>query len=397
MRSASGFWRPLTRAACIASLLVGLSSACTSDYLIWIPRSPDADPFYRFVQNDKVGYIDQHGKVAIPAVLGKFAGNSGGEFHSGLLENGGSNGVYVDSNGKKVLDRGLYRGWDFSEGLAVAMEKGDDRWGYINTRGEFAIPPRFETYPKGYVWPFVEGFAKIDVRGRIGYIVHAGDFAIAPRFLDGDAFHDGMARVIVEGPCAYNRIPEESSCPDFGVVPKDAPSSPALPTCKYTFADTSGKIISEQRFGYARHFAEGLAPVQIGELWGYIDKRGDTAVAPRFESAAPFADGLARVSRDGLTGYITHSGRYAITPRFKYAEDFADGRAVVGDGDSSYWYIDHSGRKAIPETFELASPFFKGLAHVKLKSPDLEEEPLWQGTFAYITPDGKRVFTYRRD
>jgi WG containing repeat len=383
-------------AACTAALWVGHSDACDWTYPIWIPRSLDADPLYRFVQNGKVGYVDQEGKVVLPAVLEKLGSNGGGEFHSGLLEVGASDGVYINATGKKVIDKGLYRGWDFSEGLAVAMTKVADKWGYINTSGEFAISPRFETASKGYVWSFEGGFAKIDVLGKIGYIDHSGEFVISPRFLDGDSFHDGMARVVVEGPCFYSRLDEESPCADFGVLPKSAGPASSLPPCKYTFADRSGRIISNQRYEYARNFGEGLAPIQIGKVWGYIDKEGAVIVAPRFDIAAPFSDGLARVSEKSLFGFISHSGEYAITPRFKYAGDFADGRAVVGDRDS-YWYIDHAGRQAIPGKFALASPFFKGLAHVKMMSPTVADESIFEGTFAYITSDGKRVFTYKID
>jgi hypothetical protein len=39
------------------------------------------------------------------------------EFHDGLLEIAVSNGRYVDRAGKIVLDKGRYRGWDFSEWL----------------------------------------------------------------------------------------------------------------------------------------------------------------------------------------------------------------------------------------------------------------------------------------
>lgn len=395
MGPASKVWNRLLRAACLASTVAALGSACTVDYLIWIPRSPDADPLYRFEQNHKIGYIDQHGKVLISPVLKDWGDNSGGEFHSGLLEIGVSDGIYVDTTGKTVIHKGLYRGWDFSEGFAAAMQKDSNKWGYIDTHGDFVISPRFETYPRGSVLPFEGGLAQIDVDGKIGYIDPTGSFAIPPRFLQGDSFHDGMARVIVEGPCGY--VSEDGGCPDVGVLPKNATSNSAPPACKYTFVDAGGRIISEQRFDYARHFAEGLAPVKLGGLWGYLDKKGTIVIAPRFEDAAAFSDGLARVSKGGLTGYVTHSGEFAITPRFKYAEDFADHRAVVGDGASAYWYIAHSGQKAIPETYALASSFFKGLAHVKLTSATAGEEFYRKGTFAYITPDGKHVFVYRRD
>jgi hypothetical protein len=53
----------------------------------------------------------------------------------------------VDVTWKKAIDRRLYRGWDFSEGLAVAMEKDGGKWGYINTKGELAISPRFAWSP----------------------------------------------------------------------------------------------------------------------------------------------------------------------------------------------------------------------------------------------------------
>jgi hypothetical protein len=369
--------------------------ACTSDYAIWIPRSPDADPLYRFVKGEKAGYIDHTGHVVVPPVIDDLAGNYGGEFHDGLAEIGVGDGEYVDRTGKKVI-AGLNRGWDFSEGLAVAMPKNLEKWGYINTKGEFAISPRFDTSPGGYVWPFQGGFAKIEVEERIGYINHSGEFTIAPKFLEGDSFHDGMARVIVEGPCVYASIPEESPCPKVGVLPKNAEYDSTLPSCRYTFIDQTGQIISHQRFDQARHFAEGLASVQIGKAWGYIDKRGAPVIPPKFDSAAPFSDGLARVSEKGLYGYIDHTGHYAIAPRFTSASDFAEGRAVVGDQESGDWYIDHSGRQAIAERFAVASPFFKGLAHVKLRLREHKDESIYEGTFAYIDRNGKRVFTYRR-
>src|SRR5271166_242459 len=99
-----------------------------------------------------------------------------------------------------------------------------------------------------YVWPFEDGFAKVEVEGKFGYIDHTGEFAIQPKFLDGDSFADGMARVIVEGPCVYSRIQEESPCGDFGILPKGTKTQDSLPSCKYIFVDKTGKIISDQRY-----------------------------------------------------------------------------------------------------------------------------------------------------
>jgi hypothetical protein len=370
------------------------SSSCEWDYQIWIPRSATADPLYRFTNGRKAGYIDQTGKIVVPPVVPFWGSNGDGEFHNGLLEIAVADGVYVDASGKKAIEKKFYRGWDFSEGLAVAMEKDGGKWGYINTKGEFAITPRFVWSPMDYVWPFEGGFAKIEVAGKFGYIDHSGDLAIQARFLDGDSFHDEMARVVVEGPCAYAQILEESPCPDFEVLPKGAKTQQPLPACKYTFIDKSGSIISEQRYDYALPFAEALAPVRIGKLWGYIDKKGLMVVAPRFDSASSFSDGLGLVSENGLFGYVDRKGTYIIRPEFKRAESFAEGRAVVGDTDSGYWYIDHNGTQAISGKFALASPFFKGLAHVKVRSSAAGNENITTETFAYIDRDGRIVFKY---
>ena len=384
--------RSFLSAALALLMIVSSSSGCEWDYLIWIPRSATADPLYRFTKGRKAGYIDQSGKVVIPPVI-PFSGNGEGEFHDGLLEIGVSDGIYVDASGKKVIDKGFYRGWDFSEELAVAMEKDGGKWGYIDRKGQFAISPRFSSSLTDYVWPFEGGFAKIEVAGKFGYIDHTGEFAIQPRFLDGDSFHDGMARVIVEGPCVYSRILEESHCPDFGILPKGTKTQESFP-CKYTFIDSFGNVISGQRYNYALPFSEGLAPVRMGKLWGYIDRKGVMIVAPRFDSASSFAEGLGLVSENGLFGYIDPTGAYAIKPAFKTAESFAEGRAVVGDLESGYRYIDHSGHQAIPVKFALASPFFKGLAHIKVLPNATGKGNIRKGTFAYIDSAGRTVFSY---
>src|ERR1700761_344875 len=222
--------------ACIMTLLIGsLASACDWSFPIWIPQSPDADALYQFSQDGKVGFIDRTGKIVIPPDSRIPLGWAPGEFHNGLLEIGENNGDYIDATGKKVIDKSFYRGWDFSEGLAVAMANAGGKWGYIDTKGNFAISPRFSSSSTDYVWPFKNGMAMIKVAGRYGYIDHSGEFVIPPEFLDGDAFHEGFARVVVEGPCIYSRILDENPCPDIGVVPPATKDLAHLPACKYTF------------------------------------------------------------------------------------------------------------------------------------------------------------------
>jgi hypothetical protein len=234
-------------------LLAASTPTCEWSYPIWIPRSPSADPLYLFKKGNKVGYIDQTGKIVVPPII-----SGGGEFHDGLLENAVSSGVYLDRTGKKAINKQFYRGWDFSEGLAVAMETEGGKWGYINTKGDFAISPRFASSQRDYVWPFEGGFAKVEVAGKYGYIDHTGTFVVEPRFLDGDSFHDGFARVVVEGPCLRLQVEGEGACGEAKLVPPRA-TEPTSTVCKFTFVDKAGKLVSEQRFDSALPFSEGLA------------------------------------------------------------------------------------------------------------------------------------------
>jgi hypothetical protein len=390
------------RAALSLLLMLAASApvirACSWDYPIWMIRSKDADPLYRFVRDGKAGYIDRTGKVVIEPRFEVY-GNSGDEFHSGLLQTGVADGPYADKTGKIVLDKGYYRNWEFSEGLAVAMREDGGKWGYIDTTGEFVIGPRFDGYPHGYPYPFSDGLAMIEVGKRYGYIDRTGEFVIRPRFLKGSAFSDGMARVIVEGPCVYFDM---GPCAEARRVGDDLGGTVA--ECKFSFIDRSGRVVTG---GYqqAKDFSEGLAAVAVGEKWGYIDKKGQVIIEPKFDEAEPFSDGLAKVKMGELFGYVDRGGAFLIPPQFEYADDFSEGLAVVGRWDEEraefedFYYIDKRGRQAIEGKFALASHFFKGLAHVKLKSKNRtdDDDSRLTGTFAYINTSGRKIFIYKRE
>ena len=357
--------------------------ACSWDYPIWIPRTKSADPLYRFERNGKAGYIDRSGKIVIPPTL-KVAGNFGCEFHEGLLEIGIRQGRYIDASQQLAFPENLYVGSEFSEGLATARRRDETRWGYVDRSGTFLIAPRFSSSPR----PFQDGLARVRIDENFGYIDHTGTVVIRPQFADASDFSDGMARVVVDGPCMYT--PDGPCGFENPIYAGGKP--PKASACKFAFIDKASRIITDERYENARSFAEGLAPVQKNGRWGFIDKSGKLAIAYRFEDAQPFSDGLALVQVNGSYGYVDHQGKLAIPPWFQYADDFSDGLAPVGNEEEGYWYIDKNGQEAIAGRFAVASTFFKGLAHVQL----LDEEEGPTNTFAYIDRSGRQTFTYQR-
>lgn len=389
--------RRLIAAACLslAALLcfVAEADACSWDYIIWMPHDKDADPLYRFVRGDhRAGYIDRTGRVVIEPKF-KAYGNYGGEFHDGLVEDGFMSGVYADTKGN-VVEPAPYRGAEFAEGLAAALDEDSREWGYVNRAGQFVISPRF---PEGdHASQFSEGLAWVSHGLRYGFMDRTGEFVVEPTFLNAEDFHDGMARVVVEGPCAFVG---DGPCSDSRVL-GGAMKFEDAPSCKFTFVDARGSVL-EARFDAAKDFAEGLAPVRKGGKWGFVDKSGRVVIEPRFDDAWPFSDERARIKLGELYGFIDRRGELVIPPRFDYAGGFSEGLSPVStphpEESRGIYYIDKGGRTVIPGPFYVASHFFKGLAHVELgrsmtKKNDGEE---WRTRrFAYIDAKGKTVFAY---
>lgn len=87
-------------------------------------------------------------------------------------------------------------------------------------------------------------------------------------------------------------------------------------TCGYVEQGTSAPRIAF-RYQAAKPFQDGLAPVRIDGLWGYIDRSGELAIKPSFADAAPFYGQYAEVRIKGAAGVIDRSGRIAVAARFK--------------------------------------------------------------------------------
>ncbi|MBO0727229.1 MAG: WG repeat-containing protein [Blastocatellia bacterium] len=88
-------------------------------------------------------------------------------------------------------------------------------------------------------------------------------------------------------------------------------------------------MVIEPRYRIGHIFSEGVASVQVGDKWGYIDQKGEVAIKPQFDLAYPFSNGVARVevgmcastlrlsereSGECNFGYINKQGKYIWRP-----------------------------------------------------------------------------------
>lgn len=374
-----------------SAILLGIAAvfvdACSWDNPVW-PKSSQSDtPLFRFIigvdNNTKAGYIDANGRVVIPPRFDAIGNYGYDDFFDGIaLVQIHGQYWYINSKGEK-----LFQGHEpgpFSEGFADFGT--NDKHGYVNTRGEVAIPATFESADR-----FSQGLAAVQIGRKYGYIDPKGRFVVKPNFALAFPFKNGFARVIKQSGCLYIGY---RPCDPFNPVVLPFTLSryrrPTMkePRCMYSFIDRTGRDLSTATYREAKDFSERLAPVGNGHVWGFVDANGTVAIPLQYQNAESFSDGLAAVQIDGKWGYVNHSGRLVIAPTFLAAFPFSEGLALTMIPGSQYQFIDKTGKRAITGSFTSASSFVMGRAHVRY---GINYET---ATWAYIDHLGRTIFRY---
>jgi hypothetical protein len=202
----------------------------------------------------------------------------------------------MDRKGHVVIAPTFADERDFFHGLA-GVELPDEKWGFIDEKGKFAIPARFDE-----VRDFIDDLAPVRVGRKWGYIDTAGRMAIEPRFQTAGEFHEGLARIYVWSKASCDReVYTSENAPGYAFrffEDRMVDSGGCAPTDgRMGYVDKTGTVVIPPQFLEARDFAEGLAAVWVDALrkFGYIDRTGAMAIAPRFNQACPFSEGLAAV------------------------------------------------------------------------------------------------------
>jgi hypothetical protein len=331
-------------------------------------------------KDNKVGFIDKTGKLVIdfdrlPAKteIGNFSEGFASicfwdkppsiySLHCG----------YIDETGKVVIPPRFVLSSQFSEGLAWIRT--ETFVGFINHLGNVA----FEL-PDSFSMGFQEGLAAVATQTGWGFIDKTGKFISPKRYDQVEGFSDGLAAV------AEGRWKE----------------------AKYGFINKSGEVAIPLRFDprpgqmegmmFLSRFTEGLAPVMFGNLYGYIDHKGNTVIPPIFREAGQFSEGLASVNTaDGQKGYIDKAGLFVIKLASGRGGQFNEGLATLAveiNGPTKMGYIDRTGKTIIEPRFDTAYDFIDGLAEVYFTEKVTSAAgPVTQTVHAYIDKGGRFVW-----
>lgn len=377
------------------------------------------------IKNLKWGFIDVHGNVVIQPEF-----ESIGEFSEGLApaKLKGKWG-YINQKGEIKIpfflnapynfpQRGLLQ---FSEGLA-AVREGRSGCGYINKNGGYAIRPIKNVSECGR---FKEGLAMIKIcsdcsKGeckdcKTGYIDTQGNWAIPPTFVGVYGFENWRKQWDLEP--SLTRF-DGDFVNGLTLVTDGAKDSKG--EFKYFLIDKKGNRVNNKKDCQQRYeFSEGLrADSQTNYLAPYfIDQNCEKVLNPseHFERAkgeysyryrySDFSDGLAVVRRSlyqngeytwrDSSGFIDKTGKLVIPFKYYWARPFSDGLAIVQDAPySTPYYINKKGEPFFePNLVSWGSsrfgpaPFKNGLASQTIKGRHARES-----ISGYMNKQGKYVW-----
>ncbi|MBP1673035.1 MAG: hypothetical protein H6Q25_850 [Bacteroidetes bacterium] len=242
--------------------------------------------------------------------------------------------------------------------------KSDEKWGYINKKGEYVINPQFKDADF-----FRDGLAKVTgPDGKVGFIDEKGKYKIATQYKDATPFSDGLAFVVNDG--GYPTCIDKSGKTIFTLKQakhvtsfKEDLAIFVTKDMKFGYVDKTGKVIINAQFDQASYFCEGLAAVKIKDKCGFIDKKGKIVINPQFEIVSDFSEGKAFFKNGKQYGYIDQKGAYVINPQFDRAGQFSEGMASIMSG-KVVGYIMEDGKIEINPQFDFGGEFKSGLALV---------------------------------
>lgn len=363
------------------------------------PIYENAEPFnangVAWVQmNGKWGYINKKGEFVVKPQF-----DCSSEFDTnGIAEIFTDDGsALFDKDGEIPIEQYLLIG-NFSECGLASFRNIDEKYGYLNTKGQTIIPAQYD-----YAEEFAEnGLACVQKNKKYGFIDKEGKEIIPCNYEYADSFFKDYPTIV---------------CRDG----------------KYGYINASGEEVIEAKFEDALDFIAGYAAVKCdNKKWGAINLKGELVVSPQFDESFRFSadhyavankndmaylinakgDELCRLGhandvdgrRDAFCTLMLHEWYYNSKEFMENYELFPGGMpapigiAGVNDGEwkygynLSYGYIDSKGKIVVEPIYEMANPFAEnGLAAVETENAsgfiDTEGETLLMGQGFFIDQD----------
>ena len=264
------------------------------------------------------GIIDSSGKVVVnPQYF--YLKRVGQVFAARLFQNG--HYVILNSNGKALNDCQ----YEFStnpifykqtNGLIPVLFH--SKAGVLDELGSVLIPFDYEDVNILVNEPFI----RVKKNNKWGLITYSGKEIISPNFSKITSCENGLFLVNVGGSWVYSEggnslIAEHGSMKFEGGL--------------WGIIDSNGTIKADTIYDdIIFSCSDNYLVYRIRDRYGYINRSGvPLCLDKTYDLALPFAEGLAAVREGMLWGYIDEHCRYVVVPKYAAASSFESGKATV--------------------------------------------------------------------
>lgn len=265
--------------------------------------------------------------------------------------------------------------WPFKNGVAKVEMKG--KQGIIDTTGKIVIPLKYESCNQVDDYIIVRKKKIFSKKIKSG-VVDLNDKIVIPiKYNSVYRHHNGYWQVSIDKKKGIIRPKSEIVIPiEFDNILKTNLSDilRVKKDGKWGLFTLDGKQLTALKYenepDQELEFKEGLVAVFAHGKWGYINTKGEEVIQLKFKEAHQFHNGLARVQTDTVSAFIDTNGQIVVSTPYHILSDFHDrlARVAVIDGDSyietKVGYMDLTGKIVIPLEYRAATDFYNGAASV---------------------------------
>jgi len=272
---------------------------------------------------------------------------------------------------------------------------GEQKWGYIDSTGKFVLSPKFTMALRFQS----NGLAVAGEGEKVGMIDRIGKYIVEPVYTNIRDFHE--ERAIAQDDNGFTVLDASGKIlsETFPYI-SDYQSGRAAyyiqtqsGTIQYGYLDETGKTIIKPVYEYAGEFEGDRAVVKLpGTGYALIGKDGTVLKKLDYKYVKGISDGMIAffTEQEGKYGYLNAKGDVAIAPMFLQAQNFKDGTAVVNVSDNyvvnQFALIDKKGKYLIQPQYNDILQLGDGMAALGVAS---DADNIFTGSrYALATQNG---------
>jgi len=289
----------------------------------------------------------------------------------------------LDQNGKPITNKTFQYAGSFSEGLCPVMQ--NDKFGFINTKGQLVIPYLFDNAAE-----FYNGVAIVNVKSKYGLINKKGKYVLSPELDDIQFSNVQMGLIAFKKDGLYglmnkkgkvlipNKFEHIDNFENEYVVVKS--------NKKAGLINTNGDTIIPFKYDYLSDVCDSaivFSKNEYGSKLGLIDFNGNLLLKPEYDFICASKEHLFHLNKGNKKGLADIHGNIVLPTDYVFDfEQFNEGFMIL-EKNGKFGYANTKGEIAIPLIYDAAGRFSEGLAPV-----------LKDGKWGFINAQGETVIDF---